>query len=50
MYQNESKSIVGKNKIGAYLYESTIDDDEDSEIFMCSNIGRLMRKFFLYCL
>jgi len=33
MYQNESKSIVGKNAIDAYLDEATTDDDKDSEDF-----------------
>ncbi|XP_017420301.1 zinc finger BED domain-containing protein RICESLEEPER 2-like [Vigna angularis] len=33
MYQNESKSIIGKNEIDVYLDEPTIDDDEYGEDF-----------------
>jgi len=50
MYQNESKSIVGKNAIDAYLDEATTDDDKDSEDFDVLKYWRLKRKNFLYCL
>ena len=50
MYQNESKSIVGKNEIDAYLDELTIENDKDSEDFDVLKYWRLKRKNFLYCL
>lgn len=33
MYHNESKFIIDKNEIDAYLDEPIIDDDEDNEDF-----------------
>jgi len=31
MYQNESKSIIGKSKVDVYLDEPTIDDEESED-------------------
>jgi len=46
MYQNESKSIVGKNEIDAYLGEPTIDDDEDNEDFDVLKYWKTSEKKF----
>ena len=45
MYQNESKSIVGKNEIYAYLGEPTIDD-EDNEDFDVLKYWKTSEKKF----
>jgi len=50
MYQNESKSIVGKNEIDVYLDEPTIDDDEDNEDIDVLKYWKTNEKNFLYCL
>jgi len=44
MYQNELKSIVGKNEIDAYLGEPTIDDDEDNEDFDVLKYWKISEK------
>ena len=31
MYQNESKSIIGKSEVDVYLDEPTIDDEESED-------------------
>jgi len=46
MYQNESKSIVGKNEIDGYLDEPVIDDDEDGEDFDLLKYWKTNEKHF----
>jgi len=46
MYQNESKSIIGKSHVDVYLDEPTIDDEE-SEYFYVLKYWKTNEKNFL---
>lgn len=47
MYQNESKSIIGRNEIDAYLDEPAVDDDEDNEDFDVLKYWKTNEKKFV---